>query len=901
MAWTWASKMVDPIAYRAEEQGNITPNTDLKADWTYDPAKLKNPDDSLNMYWDDSSEANYKNPATVWGRAEKYTWEWVKTSDVEYNPDITTKDLNPDYLYGREAQMYGSENNWYISERNDNIASALYNEWRVSKQDVANFLNQQKWFQNSTEEERLNTIESVWKRLWKVAWDGTENENKTDWNTEWDNSALNNMEDDLLKDTTGKLYGKNTADDNDIIKTLQDSNSVERRMAESRIKNFKQLQSTSSDALAAAIVSWAMATDTQAMTDLMQYDPAKYQEVQDQIKVIRWQMNITAISTWEWDLVTSATNWQSSINNEKADFVSDNASWTKASELLQSVNSSLNSNVAASTASEQMANLEADMAALQNRMKGLKWEARKLFKWDVPQYIVNAYVANRTQEIQDQLSQLESRYNMAYSRYQQEWEQTKWTAEFGLKQDELNLKLKNYELDAYIKKQWLDLQQKQFMIDNWLRDPSAAQTTSLSREEVYGAVDDLISCFENWQLGKAQCAAGIQKYYLPYLWVNLWTLSKWSEKQGICNELAASWYIPQKWDLVVMQGSKPEYWHIGIVIWVDEQTWTMKYLDWNGSLWADGNWTETPQIRTKPINNTSVYGYYNPTKSSGSGTQSSSIWSFTRKDWASIATAWTRYDKLNDDERRTVEWLINRQINPASLNTRYWEKKWSLLKSIASELDPNYTDWAFATANKTRDAWSTSSSKGSNSRNWTAVATAKELYDMSDKIWNTKFKDWNSMINFFKWKLSDAEYIKFVAWLNTLAFEYAGALKWWASPTEQDVRDAKQYITADLWGNATKETAKTLTQMLYNKNVNEAQNYFTYTYELAPSIWDRDVEQWMMNTVWIDLTKDYTLKSKPTWWGVVQEVNAWISLNKNASAWVGANLTPDQMTANIFS
>jgi hypothetical protein len=133
------------------------------------------------MYWDDSSEANYKNPATVWGRAEKYTWEWVKTSDVAYNPDITTKDLNPDYLYGREAQMYGSENNWYISERNDNIASALYNEWRVSKQEVADFLNKQKWFQNSTEEERLNTIESVWKRLWKVAWDGNENENKTDW------------------------------------------------------------------------------------------------------------------------------------------------------------------------------------------------------------------------------------------------------------------------------------------------------------------------------------------------------------------------------------------------------------------------------------------------------------------------------------------------------------------------------------------------------------------------------------------------------------------------------------------------------------------------------------------------------------------------------------------------
>jgi hypothetical protein len=41
----------------------------------------------------------------------------------------------------------------------------------------------------------------------------------------------------------------------------------------------------------------------------------------------------------------------------------------------------------------------------------------------------------------------------------------------------------------------------------------------------------------------------------------------------------------------------------------------------------------------------------------------------------------------------------------------------------------------------------------------------------------------------------------------------------------------------------------TLTQMLYNKNVNEAQNYYSYTYEKAPSIWDRDVEEWMMDVV----------------------------------------------------
>jgi hypothetical protein len=42
-----------------------------------------------------------------------------------------------------------------------------------------------------------------------------------------------------------------------------------------------------------------MATDTQAMRDLMQYDPAKYQEVKQAEKQIRGQMNINTITSGE--------------------------------------------------------------------------------------------------------------------------------------------------------------------------------------------------------------------------------------------------------------------------------------------------------------------------------------------------------------------------------------------------------------------------------------------------------------------------------------------------------------------------------------------------------------------------------------------------------------------------
>ena len=39
---------------------------------------------------------------------------------------------------------------------------------KVSKEEVANFLSQQNEWMNSTEADRLNTIESVWKRLWQI-------------------------------------------------------------------------------------------------------------------------------------------------------------------------------------------------------------------------------------------------------------------------------------------------------------------------------------------------------------------------------------------------------------------------------------------------------------------------------------------------------------------------------------------------------------------------------------------------------------------------------------------------------------------------------------------------------------------------------------------------------------
>ena len=65
--------------------------------------------------------------------------------------------------------MQNSKDANYIARRNDEIASALYNEGKVTVQDVANFLSSQKGWDYSNENERQNTILSVWKRIGQIA------------------------------------------------------------------------------------------------------------------------------------------------------------------------------------------------------------------------------------------------------------------------------------------------------------------------------------------------------------------------------------------------------------------------------------------------------------------------------------------------------------------------------------------------------------------------------------------------------------------------------------------------------------------------------------------------------------------------------------------------------------
>ena len=401
---------------------------------------------NYNQYWDDSNPNQQSQKGWL---NDKYTGEGTSNTYIAYNPNLRTSDLDPNYLYGQAAKDRNRQEAGYIARRNDQIASALYNEWRVSKEDVAQFLASQKEWMNSTEADRLNTIESVWKRLWQIKPQEEEPQK------EYDPSIIENA---LDEDTSGKLYGKVTADTGDApqwIDTLADANSVYKAMNEGRIANVKALISMKPSTVAASMADWINPYWLQAWRDVQQYYPEFAADVQQQLKKIQWQNTVNAITSWEEEATTSTDTMKKAIENDKETMATTYSSSTSETESIrEDINTAMASNQSASEASETMDRLEKDMAVLKNRLKNLRTEANKIFKWDAPDYLVKAWMNNKTQEIQNQMSILEDRYNAAYQRYTTQLDQ-----EWKDKQYDLQLKQFNLQKDQAGFNQWYQRQQ----------------------------------------------------------------------------------------------------------------------------------------------------------------------------------------------------------------------------------------------------------------------------------------------------------------------------------------------------------------------------------------------------------------------------------------------------------
>lgn len=851
--------------------------------------QIKGANQSFSQYWDDSSSDKQ---STRWWLNQKYTWEWVKTSDINYNPDITTKDLNPNFVYWKQSQVYGTDHPGYISQRNDDIASALYNEWLTSREDVTRFLMAQNWFTNSSEEDRLNTIESVWKRLWAIA---EQNREKPD----------PSKAEEILTDTSGKIYGKVTAEEwepKEWIDTLADENSAFRYMEESRVANLKSLINNNPSDIAALELSGLSPFWEQTMRDARQYYPEFVAEIEAEKKRLLAQENVNALASGG-EMTTAADKVD--LNTANTSYAVNNASWsTTATQLLKWIDSILESSDTAKSAQELMGSIENDMAKLKNRMKNLRQEANSIFKWDVPDYLYNAYINNKSQEIQNQLSILEDRYNAAYNRYKTELGNAQWQAEYDLKKQSL----------------WLD----EWKAKNWATGNSTwtskmrternnnptAMTTDVAKMLgwVLGVDYEIWDSFTGWdwkvyytakligdpiettiRLIDRWIANGIDPFYRAN-WQGRWS---YISKIGITKEKWQNMSPSEKADIIA-QMLKYEWGSLENMLYYTQQGSSStgdydityqsayeKYLSWN----YNKAWLET-QCKTMWITEQQFWQQaqaYKKAKENGDLDLEDDVLSnggkWTRNDGKVFDFSKSSlYKWLSERDKEAVQQLLNNNISKKYINSnRTSYDNPSGIFSAVNQINPTWSETLYEKrlkAETKREQWT---QWGWVSRNESAMATAKELYELAylldDVTVKALWEEYNvktikQIANLAKEQLWDPR----ISYLATLVYwleeEAAGALKWWnAANSYEDVQNMERLLDLGMSQSQLRAAVTGIARLLYLKDESEVRDLEKLTYIKPESTWSQSVTDWMYNTLEmkdIPLYYDYTPTSSST-------------------------------------
>jgi hypothetical protein len=608
----------------------------------------------------------------------------------------------------------------------------------------------------------------------------------------------------LDKDTSTTIYGKSTADTwkaTKWIKTNEDVNSPFNLMDASRSANFKAINSMDSSSIAASVRTWEIPYWEQAYRDMQIFNPVKYQEVQDILKQLQWQDVIDSITNGTYDYETAAEK------NNKADSVTNyainNSSLSvSATQLLKSIDSILQSNKWASNAEETMDNIAADMYTLKQRMLWLRKEANNIFKWDVPDYIVNAYINNRSQEIQNQLSILEWRYNAAYDRYKTELSHAEREAEYDLKKDanelewykainsskttttndksnytvaERNNNPTNMTVD-WMKRAWAELWvdyevgTDSFINSNWNRQYYA--------KLIWDPLDTTIKV-----LNKA-IAAGKNPFnttswsYMDRLWmtVDRWNNMSDEERKKYITDV---WLPNEWWDInnmayyidnpwIEYQSNTKWYWYKWWEFWFDPALeWAFKQYLKTWKLWASSKWYQDI-LNTYKITEQEFWTMYRNWTQYNQN-QWNQAWIDVLEDmaalWLRLEDAWRIEDSWEFDINWSVwydplwmeilSWPINasldkliaelklqKMVTARNNNVSFWqvtEAEWKMIWDAATIL--KQATWLWSTDKDFTDAYKDLLN---------AVWKATFHEDYSDEQWQQFVKDkkeWRTNVN----------------------------------------------------------------------------------------------------------------------------------------------------------
>lgn len=107
-----------------------------------------------------------------WGAANSASYQWYGVSSAgnyTYNQNLTTNDLkNQNFAFWGNAVTAEKNTPWYLENRNNKIANALYNEWKYDEQAVRNYLGQFSDYNMYDKAGQDNTVTAIMNRMWNL-------------------------------------------------------------------------------------------------------------------------------------------------------------------------------------------------------------------------------------------------------------------------------------------------------------------------------------------------------------------------------------------------------------------------------------------------------------------------------------------------------------------------------------------------------------------------------------------------------------------------------------------------------------------------------------------------------------------------------------------------------------
>ena len=393
------------------------------------------------------------------------------------------------------------------------------------------------------------------------------------------------------------------------INTLADPYWVESAMYKSRESNYNALQNLSSYEAAVLITDWISPYWDQALRDLMQFNPEKYQQIQDYIKEIRAWDTIDAISHWQttiWtSLVETTEEW---IKSSENNWIDQNSTARTKDQVSTMLSTKMEDSITAWSAKQQMMIYKDKIVDLQYELEDLPKEAKRVFKGDAPDYLVKARMSNKQQEIQAKMDKLESKYNAMADIYKTEMSQMQREAEMELKYRQLELQQTNSNFDMWYKSAQLEQNQvqrakdaqgnmKAYKIVNGqviqVDDGTAYQWYTTTVSWLVSQANQMASAKATWW----QCEQFTDNLAQKAAWVRMVWTSAWGETTAVEKAWYAtqfgtfSDYIPEIWDVAVFTNNwsnwvSKERWHTMYVTWYDPATWLVSMV------WSNNGWDE---------------------------------------------------------------------------------------------------------------------------------------------------------------------------------------------------------------------------------------------------------------------------------------------------------------------